>query len=368
MEKGTILYIGNFELPDKGASANRVMTNRKLFEALGYRVAYLGVTREDAFEGVRGVSYDGDIFERAYPSSVKMWLERCYSIKDIVETAAKYDDLTALMFYNTPYSLVRAAWRYYRKLGIKILYDCTEWSHDADGGKLKRAYKKYDAHRIRYDLEKVTDGIIVVSSMMEKQYRKKPTLRLPPLVDLSDPMWQTERTRNDGVFEFCYAGDPENKDDLCLLIDAFLALGCENTRLKIIGVKKEDFVRTHPGYEEKMDENVVFTGRIPHEEVIQALCNTSCFIFIRPSNLRNNAGFPTKFVEAYSVGTKIIATDISDIGVYREGNVFLLPCIDIEVIRELMTEVIEKKQICYRRSGFDYRSFVDKVSGFMMTL
>ena len=125
MEKGTILYIGNFELPDKGASANRVMTNRKLFEALECRVAYLGVTREDAFEGVRGVSYDGDIFERAYPSSVKMWLERCYSIKDIVETAAKYDDLTALMFYNTPYSLVRAAWRYYRKLGIKILYDCT---------------------------------------------------------------------------------------------------------------------------------------------------------------------------------------------------------------------------------------------------
>lgn len=364
MGKGTILYIGNFELPDKGASANRVMTNRKLFAALGYRVAYLGVTREGAFEGVRGVSYDGDIFERAYPSSVKMWLERCYSIKDIVETAAKYDDLTALMFYNTPYSLVRVAWRYYRKLGIKILYDCTEWSPDADGGKLKRAYKKYDVHRIRYDLEKVTDGIIVVSSLMEKQYRKKPTLRLPPLVDLSDPMWQTERTRNDGVFEFCYAGDPENKDDLCLLIDAFLALGCENTRLKIIGVKKEDFVRTHPGYEEKMDENVVFTGRIPHEEVIQALCNTSCFIFIRPSNLRNNAGFPTKFVEAYSVGTKIIATDISDIGVYRDEGIFLLKQCDVQSVTQVLRENMEINIGNKSRDAFDFRGYIGKTGEF----
>ena len=28
MTKGTVLYIGNFELPDKGASANRVIGGR----------------------------------------------------------------------------------------------------------------------------------------------------------------------------------------------------------------------------------------------------------------------------------------------------------------------------------------------------
>ena len=46
MSKGVILYVGNFELPDHGASANRVVSNAKLFNQLGYQTALLGVTRD----------------------------------------------------------------------------------------------------------------------------------------------------------------------------------------------------------------------------------------------------------------------------------------------------------------------------------
>ena len=40
--KGTIVYYGGFSLPDKNAAANRVVSNGKIFEALGYNVIFLG--------------------------------------------------------------------------------------------------------------------------------------------------------------------------------------------------------------------------------------------------------------------------------------------------------------------------------------
>ena len=48
MTKGTIIYMGNYELPDKNAAAHRVMNNGKIFTALGYQAAYLGIVRERA--------------------------------------------------------------------------------------------------------------------------------------------------------------------------------------------------------------------------------------------------------------------------------------------------------------------------------
>ena len=50
MSNGTVIYYGGFALPDKSASANRVVSNGKLFSALGYRTVFLGVSDEDDFK------------------------------------------------------------------------------------------------------------------------------------------------------------------------------------------------------------------------------------------------------------------------------------------------------------------------------
>ncbi|MCC8151715.1 MAG: hypothetical protein LIO96_09760 [Lachnospiraceae bacterium] len=44
MEKGTIIYVGGFELPDKNAAAHRVLSNGKILTELGYRVVFLGIS------------------------------------------------------------------------------------------------------------------------------------------------------------------------------------------------------------------------------------------------------------------------------------------------------------------------------------
>ncbi len=367
LNKGTFLYVGNFELPDKGASANRVMSNRLLFAELGYRTAFLGITRGESFAGVRQSSFDADIWERSYPKSTRQWLQHSYSVQDLITTAEKYPNLKAVILYNCPYGLTRNAYKYFSKKGVKVLYDCTEWNPDTEGNPLKKLYKKYDAKCIQYKLEKYVDGLIPVSTTMFKQYTKKPKLLLPPLVDTEAPLWQQSGCREDGVYEFCYAGEPGKKDDLCKLIEAYQNVAAENVRLKIIGLSQAEFTADHPEYAEKLS-GVIFTGRLSHEEVIQSLLLTDCFIFIRESNPRTNAGFPTKFVEAYTSGAQVIATDISDLRAYKEDNICLLEFTDIPAISTAMNAALNKSRYEQTRKLFDFRQYKGALAVLISTL
>ena len=47
MSKGTIIYYGGFTLPDKSASANRVVSNGKIFASLGYETVFVGAAPSD---------------------------------------------------------------------------------------------------------------------------------------------------------------------------------------------------------------------------------------------------------------------------------------------------------------------------------
>ena len=364
LNKGTFLYVGNFELPDKGASANRVMSNRLLFAELGYRTAFLGITRGESFAGVRQSSCDADIWERSYPKSTRQWLQHSYSVQDLITAAAKYPDLKAVILYNCPYGLTRNAYKYFSKKGVKVLYDCTEWNPDTEGNPLKKLYKKYDAKCIQYKLEKYVDGLIPVSTTMYKQYTKKPKLLLPPLVDTEAPLWQQSGCREDGVYEFCYAGEPGKKDDLCKLIEAYQNVAAENVRLKIIGLSQAEFTADHPEYAEKLS-GVIFTGRLSHEEVIQSLLLTDCFIFIRESNPRTNAGFPTKFVEAYTSGAQVITANISDIRSYEEDGITVLDHPALSDISSAMAAALQQNRTGQIRTRFDFRGFWSEAEAFI---
>ena len=79
MSKGTIIYYGGFTLPDKSASANRVVSNGKIFSSLGYRTVFIGVS-EEQFEGMRPVAGYDDMFETAHPKSTSQWLKHMFSV------------------------------------------------------------------------------------------------------------------------------------------------------------------------------------------------------------------------------------------------------------------------------------------------
>ena len=363
MSRGTILYVGNFELPDKGASANRVMSNRKLFQSLGYRVVMLGVVHED-FSGIRASDYQEDIFEEACPSSTKAWAEHMFSTKNMDALVRKYKDVKMILLYNAPYALYRRCYRQFHKRNIKVCYDCTEWTTVTDGNIIKRLMKKWDGGLIRKRLGKKTDGLIVISSLMANAYQKVDNLLLlPPLVDVTDPIWHQTPKHCPEKFEFCFAGMLDgNKDSLDRIVEAFARLDSEKATLRIIGVTKEDFLTYYPDSGKYLRESVLFMGKQSHEKTLYYLCGCYCYIFVRQSDLRNNAGFPTKFAEAYTSGKPLITTNISDICQYlrTSSKGIVLEDMMTSTISNAMEEMMkhrEQRQSDELEQAFHYLSY-----------
>lgn len=368
MAKGTILYFGNFELPDKGASANRVVSNAKLFNSIGYQTTLLGVSKDKACTDIRPLKNDFGLmmYERPYPVSMKMWLDHMYSAEYIPKMLKLHKDIVLVILYNMPFSALKAAKKACKEKNVKVAYDCTEWADVTDGNTVKRFVKKRDEKLIRNKLADVADGLIVISSRMEKQYKGcKAMVKLPPLVDVEDRIWHQQPEKREG-FEFCFAGMLDGqKDSLDVIVKAFAKVCDEQTKLRIIGVTNDEFQSVYPNAVielNKCGDNIIFMGMQSHFDTIRYVLGCDCYIFIRPADARNNAGFPTKFSEATTCGVQMIASKVSDVELFSGDNVILIDSPDEGKIAEAMKTRKAKSEKNLINKIFDYRNYQDRLS------
>lgn len=364
MSKGTIIYMGNYELPDKNAAAHRVMNNGKIFTALGYRTVFLGTVRGEQFSGIRQSSYDENIYEEAYPLGMKQWVSHIFDTGNIEAVAAEYSDVCLIITYNVPFATYKAVKKVFAKRQIRVAYDCTEWNDYAEGTFVKRLYKKYDERQIRTKLHRVCDDIIVISSMMERQYQGKNLLRLPPLVDLGESIWHQKWMEHPDIFEFCFAGTVSNKERLDRIVQAFCELEQTNIRLRIIGLTKEEYAAAYPDQARlvQQDNRLLFMGYVPHEESVRYVLSCDCYIFIRENTRRNEAGFPTKFAEAYTCGVPIISTDVSDIMQYADDRVMIINDTSVESVKTAINNAVRINITNDKKlsNTFDYQNYVSE--------
>lgn len=364
MSKGTIIYYGGFTLPDKSASANRVVSNGKIFSALGYRTVFVGVA-EDSFDGLRPVRGQENMFEQAHPTSTSQWLKHMLSVEHIVTLANRYGDVHRVILYNVPMPTLIKAKKVFSKRSIEVSYDCTEWTKDTDGSLPKRIFKAFDEIFISNFAHKAADSMIAISSMMEKKYKSaKKLIVLPPLIDVNDGIWHQQPESHEGIFEFCFAGIPDgNKESLDKVVEAFCNIRENNVRLRIIGITESDFHSIYPDCTISSDrsDDIVFMGRLSHRDTVRYILGCDCYIFIRRSDKRNNAGFPTKFAESFTCGVPIITTDVSDVGEYiiKSGRGTLLKDMTTDNIYNAMLCQIgnrqKQKELDY---SFHYESFI----------
>ena len=320
---------------------------------------------EGSFDGLRPVEGCNNMFEHAHPKSTKQWIKHMFSVDAIEKAVKENPDTERIILYNVPFFTLLKAKKVFCKKGIKVCYDCTEWTKDTDGSFLKRVFKIFDEILISNFAHKVADSMIAISRMMEKKYRKaKKLVVIPPLVDINDEIWHQKPENHEGIFEFCFAGIPDGKkESLDKVVEAFCEINKKNTFLRIIGITEKDFNNIYP--ESYIPKNVlnkiIFMGRLSHEETIRYVLGCDCYIFIRRSDKRNNAGFPTKFAESFTCGVPIITTDVSDVGEYinKSGRGSLLKDMTTENISEAMLYQIENKiQSKSLDNTFNYESFI----------
>lgn len=360
MSKGTIIYVGQFEMPDKNAAAHRVVNNGKIFRSLEYRVVFLGTVRGKVFDGVKKSAFQDDVFEEAYPLSLKQWLKHVFSISGIKSVVEKYDDVKLIIMYNTPYAKYKSVKRFARRKHIKVAYDCTEWNSFASGSLFKRLYKQIDEFEIRNLLGKKNDNLIIISNCMKNKYKGCNLLKLPPLVDTEEPIWNQNRLEHNDTFEFCFAGTTNNKERLDIVISAFSNIDNPKIRLRIIGLTKDDYIKEYKINACDIDGRIIFMDKISHKEAVKYTLSCDCYIFIREPSKRNMAGFPTKFAEAYTCGVPIISTNVSDIKQYYYDKTIILDSVSDKLVTSAMLNAVKAIKIGCSNSinkTFDYRNY-----------
>lgn len=351
MEKGTIIYVGAFEMPDKNAAAHRVSSIGRVFGLLGFHTVFLGRASENEhFSGVRKSSFSDDVYEISAPGSTGEWIKYMFDTSSVEDVCGRYNDVRMIIMYDMPYFSFIAAESAFSKRGIKVVYDCAEWADSTEGSFLKRYYKKFDDMLVRKRLSKKADGIICISNMMKNGYKDNShLLKLPPMVDVNNKIWHQEKISHGDKFEFCFAGTiGSSKDCIDKIVRAFSSLENEKAALRIVGMNKDEFCAVYTELASSADDSrIAFMGRCSHSDTIKYVLSCDCSVFIREPSRKNNAGFPTKFVEAYTCAIPIITTDTSDIKEYMNDSSrgIVLSSTSDEQIKAAMEYILESEAI-----------------------
>jgi len=309
-----VLYLGGFELPDRNAAAHRVISIGKMFRDSGCFVEFIGITHD---KNEIGKIYEYDSLQYSsikYPNGTCEWIK--YLCEPIPIDIIKIKNPDVVVLYNYYAYAQNKIIKYCHSNGIKVIGDITEW-YQVEGYSPRDLIRRIDiSHRMK-DSNFKLDGIIAISKYLYDFYKDRVnTVYIPPTVDLNDDKFQRKRlfSAHDGI-NLIYAGSPGGKQKERL---DYVLKSIKNTnkvQLTIVGITETEFRRNY-NWNEQIKENVIFLGRINHNQALKVLINSDFQLIIRDDNLVTRAGFPTKFVESFSCGIPVIATPSSNISDY----------------------------------------------------
>lgn len=366
-----ILYIGGFELPDKNAAAQRVISNGKALRSLGHDVMFVGLTKSVP----KSFRYQNfECREIVYPEGKRAWISFLLSIREESKFIEEYNP-DVLILYNYPaFKFLFLKNKYKNKI---IIADVTEW-YEASGLSLFSTIKRLDVWLRMKIIHPRINGLIVISDYLEAYYKNKvkKVINIPPLVDVDEEKWKSEKKQiSMESYNLVYAGSPGagNKDRLDLLISALEKVRIQSGKdihIDIIGLTKQQYIINFgkAPIENLSAAYIHFHGRVSHSAALEYVKNADYSIFLRNNNLTNTAGFPTKFVESITAGTPVLtnaSSNISDYFVKHSEIGYLIPSLaeaDIASGIELAVsnskeEVYRMKEYCFKSNLFFYNRY-----------
>lgn len=334
-----ICYVGNFSFPKGNSSGTRVLANGYLFRDLGFETVYFGLARDkDSLPG--GVNeckvYDGfEYYEFPYPGNLKGWIEFKEKYKSVVRLLEEIEPYAVVAYgsmSNAFFTLFLGRWC--KAKGIRFVTDCVDWLAGGSGSLLFRIGKRLDTELQKRYVNATADGVIVVSSFLEKYYSGKgcKTLVLPPILgkDAKADHSVAGRSESESTIRIAYAGFPFPttrkvvshkyfKDRLDLSVELLSALSGLNFVFDVYGITERDYltcVPQHAGTLDKLGKKIRFHGVVSNDEVVKHVSSADYFFLYRDSNKMTNSGFPSKIVESISLGVPVITTATSDLDEY----------------------------------------------------
>jgi len=208
-----------------------------------------------------------------------------------------------VVVYGGGAAFMGAVVRWARRRGAAVAADVVEW-YDGSHLPLGRfGPYAWDNHLMMTRTLRRVDGAIVISRFLEEHLRSLGVTRLvrvPPLADVRDDV--AVRTIDDGVVRLAYCGSPGRKDRLDLVVRAITEVDPQGqrVRLDVAGVDADQL--THMYDLTALPAGVTAWGRVTHARALQLLAGADFMPLVREDERFARAGFPTKVVEALSLG------------------------------------------------------------------
>lgn len=369
MSKGSILYIGGFELPDRNAAAHRVLNNAKILRELGYNVIFCGVDKNISTPAIEpNFVYEFKSYPVCSPKNTKQWSLAMYNISYYNKLLDQYKDTRFIFAYNLHAIAFAKIIKECHKRKIRIISDCTEWYSNKFSFNPISFIKWMDTFLCMKYYQKKCDGMIAITSFLHNYYKKyiSNIIVVPPLVDLYDSNYTklSPKTVSD-IKTFIYCGSPSaGKEDLGKVVNVFNSLSSYKYSFKIVGMTREEFMLM---YRVVPNDNIIFYGRKGHQDALQLVRDSDYSIIIRPKNRTTMAGFPTKFSEAISCGTAVIANDVSDLSRYLSNgtNGYM---IDESNLKNEFMKIFNEDVPVTQVDLFDYHNWIAQFDHFISNL
>ncbi len=218
---------------------------------------------------------------------------------------------------------------YARRRGFMIVFDIVEdedhamdiakdWQH-----KVRTFLNRGLSHRIA----DMADGVVVISSRLKEKFSRLTRGRVPlhfRPVSIDPDCFRSGSESFGAEPKMIYSGSFGVKDGVPQLLDAFDRLAARHGSLRLI--------MTGMGSDQKMKEalnrinasparsRIEYMGYLDDEKYYAVLSDADIPCMTRIEGDYANAGFPFKLGEFLATGKPVIASNVSDIGMYLEDR------------------------------------------------
>lgn len=327
IEQKLVIYVGPFSFPNGGAAARRILGISQSLVAANYKVVIASgqnecdAPKQDKFKGLDVFSLNERTSEK-YPTLLKHILYFGMGKKTIAWLDALKKKPDAIILYSgySPYFLRLLPWC--KKHKVPLIFDAVEW-YDPPSfiiGIINPYYWNIEL-AMRF-LSIKAKNIIAISTYLETYYLSKNcnTLRVPPTLDVKNIEARLEVADNDKI-TLGYTGSPGHKDLLNNILEALLDLDMEGItiKLKVAGITKSQLLEYSALKKRKINKLprcLESVGIVPQFEAMRLIREVDFSVLLRPNKRYAKAGFPTKFVESFALGTPVIANLTSDLAKY----------------------------------------------------
>ncbi len=306
-------------------------------------------------------------------------------LKSILSLVKDSDNMSFLLYPSSYVTFDMAVLFYLKKVKDKrVFYEVNEvrkYSVSFLSEKIKINYLK---HSLNERLAKYYDGLICISTNIQKYYSKynSRSILIPILSDLRD-VDPNYLMKYDGlVFNIGFAGSISiKKENFNIFFDALSKVIKKdyNIVLNLYGsVSNDELNELNELLEQKnITKNVIYHGKVRQNEIVDILKQQQLLVLPRRETLQNKYGFSTKLSEYIVSGTPVLLTDVSDNLKYlkdgkdvivvdaENSDDFALRIMQLIDNYNEIAPILSKNAIKSAKIYFDYMLYKEKLTDFL---